>query len=120
MTTPSARPEGRDGPTPIPVAAGTLRFLLAGVAVAAVLVGWVAPTVVTILLGGVTIALFLSYPVAQLARIMPCGLAVLVAFIGLIAPGELVLLLIIPILVEQLTAMSCRVRSGSTSSTSGC
>ena len=117
---PTARPEVRDGPTPIPITPRTFRLLLGGVVVAAILVGWVAPIVVTILLGGVTIALFLSYWVTQLARIMPHALAVLVPFIGLIALGVLVLLLIIPVLVEQLTAMSCRVRSGSTSSTSGC
>ena len=104
MTTSTAGLESKDNPpTPIAITPRTLRLLLAVAVAVLVLVGWAAPIALTMLLGGVTIALFLSFPVTQLARIMPRGLAVLLTFAAAFTIGALVLVLLVPVLVEQLT-----------------
>jgi predicted PurR-regulated permease PerM len=95
-----------DRPTPIPITQRTLRLLIAGIVAVVLLVGWMAPTALTILLGGLLIALFLSFPVGKLARFMPRGVAVATALFAVTAFAALVVVLVVPILVEQLTTLT--------------
>ena len=64
-----------------------------------------APDVLTVSLGGFTLALVLSFPVRYLARFMPRGLAILATFFVLIGVITLALLILVPILIEQLTVL---------------
>lgn len=95
----------RPGPTPIRVSKRTRTVLvLAAVAVSA-LVMWQVPAVPLTVVGGFALALVLSFPVRALSRLMPRGLAIFVSFlfvIGLILVGMLIL---VPLLVQQLGAL---------------
>jgi predicted PurR-regulated permease PerM len=62
-----------------------------------------APSILTISLGGFTLALILSFPVRFLARYIPRGFAIAVTFLGLIGVIALVLVALIPTLIDQLT-----------------
>ena len=96
----------RADPTPIVVTSRTRWILVAAVLFLLYWVGHSAPTARAMLLGGVTLALFLSFPVTQLARIMPRGLAVLVTFLGLVLVGVIAVVVLVPIIVEQLTSLA--------------
>ena len=65
-------------PTPIPSRPARTIALL-GAVVALVLSLRAVPNVLTILLGGMTLALVLSFPVRLLARALPRGLAILLS-----------------------------------------
>lgn len=96
----------RAEPTPIVVTSRTRWILVAAVLFLLYWVGHSAPTARAMLLGGITLALFLSFPVTQLARIMPRGLAVLVTFLGLVLVGVIAVVVLVPIIVEQLTSLA--------------
>jgi predicted PurR-regulated permease PerM len=93
-------------PTPIVISPRTRTIILLAIAAGVILLWRAAPTAVTILLGGLTLAVFLSFPVNMLSRIMPRGFAVLCAFIGLLIIGILVAAIVIPLLIQQLTALT--------------
>src|SRR5918997_6421904 len=59
----------------------------------------------TIVLGGVGLALILSHPVGWLCRVMPRGLAILVALLLLLGGIALALAVLIPLLIDQLTEL---------------
>jgi predicted PurR-regulated permease PerM len=66
---------------------------------------YAAPTVPAVALGGVALAIVLSFPVRALSHIMPRGLAILltvVAMLGLISLGFFFL---VPLLIEQLSTL---------------
>ena len=73
--------------------------------VALVLLMWAAPTVPITLLGGFALAMPLSFPVRWLLRVMPRGFAILISFMTLIGLGVLALLVLVPILIEQLASL---------------
>jgi len=66
---------------------------------------YAAPTVVVVALGGVSLAIVLSYPVGALSRLMPRPLAILVTFLSLFGLLVLAGIFLVPPLVEQLTAL---------------
>ncbi len=72
---------------------------------ALVLVLYVAPIILTIAFGGTALAIVLSYPVRALSRVMHRGLAILVTFLALIGLVVLALVVLIPILIEQLSRL---------------
>jgi predicted PurR-regulated permease PerM len=92
-------------PTPIRVSKRTRNVLLVLGLAALVLLMWLAPTVPVVLLGGFALAMPLSFPVRWLSRTMPRGLAILVSFLFLVALGVLALLVLVPILIEQLASL---------------
>jgi predicted PurR-regulated permease PerM len=96
-------------PTPIPISARTRAVLTAVVLGALVLVLWVAPSVATVALGGVALALLLSFPVRLMSRYIPRWLAIPIAFVSLLALVALAFLILIPALASQLAALASTV-----------
>jgi predicted PurR-regulated permease PerM len=79
-------------------------LVVVGIALFALLL-YAAPTVPAVALGGVALAIVLSFPVRALSHIMPRGLAILltvVAMLGLISLGFFFL---VPLLIEQLSTL---------------
>jgi predicted PurR-regulated permease PerM len=80
-----------------------LIFILLFVAFALVL--YAAPIIPIVALGGTVLAIVLSFPVRLLSRFMPRGLAILATFLALIGAITVALIFLVPLLVEQLTAL---------------
>ena len=79
-------------------------IVVVGVALFGLLL-YAAPTVPAVALGGVALAIVLSFPVRALSHFMPRGLAILltvVAMLGLISLGFFFL---VPLLIEQLSTL---------------
>ncbi|CAN5573237.1 AI-2E family transporter [soil metagenome] len=72
---------------------------------ALVLVLYAAPIILIIAFGGTALSIVLSYPVRALSKVMPRGLAILVTFLALIGLVVLALVVLIPILIEQLSRL---------------
>ncbi|MGF1473202.1 MAG: AI-2E family transporter [Rubrobacteraceae bacterium] len=70
-----------------------------------ILMLYAAPIILIIAFGGTSLALILSYPVRALSRMMPRGLAILVTFLALVGLVVLALVVLIPILIEQLSRL---------------
>ncbi len=91
--------------TPIPVSSRVwIGIVVVGVALFGLLL-YAAPTVPAVALGGVALAIVLSFPVRALSHFMPRGLAILltvVAMLGLISLGFFFL---VPLLIEQLSTL---------------
>jgi predicted PurR-regulated permease PerM len=66
---------------------------------------WRAPTVLTLAIGGLAIALLLSFPVRLLARIMPRSAAIGLSFVLLAGLVIAIVLSVLPMLVDQLSAL---------------
>jgi len=96
----------RQEPTPIVITSRTRWIAVAAVLFLLYWVGHSAPTARAMLLGGITLALFLSLPVTQLSRVMPRWLAVLVTLLGLVLLGVVAVVVMVPIIVEQLTSLA--------------
>src|SRR5215203_3884361 len=105
------RGKGREGKsasggymTPILVSSRVwIGLVVVGFALFALLL-YAAPTVPAVALGGVALAIVLSFPVRALSHIMPRGLAILltvVAMLGLISLG----FFLVPLLIEQLSTL---------------
>lgn len=92
-------------PTPIPISPRLRNVLTLAALVALALLLRAAPDVLTILLGGATLALVLSFPVRLLARALPRGLAILLVLLGLLLAVVVALVVLIPVVIEQLTAL---------------
>ena len=92
-------------PTPIPISPRTRNLLIAGVLIALVLIVRAAPAILTISLGGAFLALILSFPVRLLSRIMPRNLAILITLVIVIAYIALGMLIVVPVLIDQLTSL---------------
>ena len=92
-------------PTRILVSPRVLGGLIVLVLVLLVLLLRAAPGVATIAVGGTALALILSLPIRWLSRVMPRGLAILVTVLILLGVIVLALLLLLPILIEQLGAL---------------
>jgi predicted PurR-regulated permease PerM len=89
-------------PTPIYVPARALVGIVALVIVAVALFLYAAPTVPVVALGGMALAIVLSFPVRALSHVMPRPLAILVTVLGLIGLITLALFYLVPLLIQQL------------------
>ena len=107
----SARPDGGgDGPgaaegrqpTPIYVSMRVLAGIVALVVVVLALFLYAAPTVPVVALGGMALAIVLSFPVRALSHVMPRPLAILVTVLGLLGLIALALFYLVPLLIQQL------------------
>jgi predicted PurR-regulated permease PerM len=100
------RPPARvQRPTPIWISRRTRTALVVAGVAAALFLLVKAPTVLTVALGGLALALVMSFPVGLLSYVLPRGWAILLSF--LLAAGLLVLgvVVVVPILVDQLGAL---------------
>src|SRR5689334_10382443 len=100
MTQDRSRGDTSYRPTPIVISPRTRTIILLAIAAGIILLWRSAPTAVTILLGGLTLAVFLSFPVNMLSRMMPRGFAVLCAFLGLLILAIIVAAIVIPLLIQ--------------------
>jgi predicted PurR-regulated permease PerM len=66
---------------------------------------WRAPSVLTLSIGGVALAIVLSFPVGLLTRVMPRGVAIAVSFLVVAALLVAMIIGVVPVLVEQLGAL---------------
>ncbi len=89
-------------PTPIYVPARALVGIVAIVIVAVALFLYAAPTVPVVALGGMALAIVLSFPVRALSHFMPRPLAILVTVLGLLGLITLALFYLVPLLIQQL------------------
>src|SRR5918998_4033197 len=96
---------GATPPTPIWITHRLQIALIVGAVVLLALAMWLVPGILTIVLGGVGLALILSHPVGGLCRVMPRGLAILVALLLLLGGIALALAVLIPLLIDQLTEL---------------
>lgn len=100
------KPVGGDyDPTPIWISRATRTAI--GLAVAALIffICWMVPDALIMLIGGITLAIILSFPVKLLSRFIPRGLAILFSFLLVIALFSLLIASIIPVLAGQLTSL---------------
>ena len=102
-----ARGKGRRriAPTLIPISSRVLAALVIFSLLVFAAFLYAAPTVVVVALGGVSLAVVLSYPVAALSRMMPRPLAILATFLSLAGLLVLAGIYLVPPLIEQLTAL---------------
>lgn len=96
---------GDHAPTPIWISPITRTAIGLFLIALLLLIVWMVPDALIILLGGITLALVLSFPVQLMSRFMPRGLAILLSFLIVIALLSLLVASIIPILVNQLTSL---------------
>jgi predicted PurR-regulated permease PerM len=79
-------------------------IVVVGVALFALLL-YAAPTVPAVALGGVALSIVLSFPVRALSHFMPRGLAILLTVVVLLGLISLGFFLLVPLLIEQLSAL---------------
>jgi predicted PurR-regulated permease PerM len=93
-------------PTPIRISklARNLLLLVALIVVAYVM--WAVPAAPIAIIGGFALALVLSFPVRGLSYLMPRGLAIFVSFMILAGLILVALLVVVPLLVQQLVALA--------------
>lgn len=109
----ASRVEGRRGRTKPPARTPTPISLPPRLAAVLAIVGvlvlvfilYAAPLIPVVAFGGMALAIVLSYPVRALSRFMPRGLAILVTFLALVGLMALALVVLIPILIEQLSRL---------------
>ena len=104
-----ARPPAKPPATPIYVSPRLLGIIVAVLVVAFVLALYAAPTVPAVALGGVALAIVLSFPVRALSHVMPRGLAILVTVLALIGVVVLGFIVLGPLLLEQLSNLVVRI-----------
>ena len=92
----------RSQPTPIYVSARVLAGIVALVVVVVALFLYAAPTVPIVALGGMALAIVLSFPVRALSHVMPRPAAILVTVLGLLGLITLALFILVPLLIQQL------------------
>ena len=90
-------------PTPIWISYRLRNALVVGAILLPALAAWLVPSILTVALGGVALALVLSYPVRWLSRLLPRNLAILVVLLLLLGGVALALAVLVPLLIDQLT-----------------
>jgi len=95
--------------TPIFVSLRVLVTIVVVTIVAFGLVLYAAPTVPAVALGGVALAIVLSFPVRALTHIMPRGLAILVTVLVLVGAIVLAFVVLGPLLIQQLSNLIVRI-----------
>jgi predicted PurR-regulated permease PerM len=108
------RPRGKDmgkdaagggRPTPIFVSSRVwIGIVVVGLGLFALLL-YAAPTVPIVALGGVALAIVLSFPVRALSHFMPRGLAILLTVLGVLGLISLGFFFLVPLLIEQLSTL---------------
>lgn len=102
---PEVEPDVTSDPTPIPIHKRTRTVLLLVIFLLLAYIVYRVPGVLTTALGGVALALILSFPVRFLSRFMPRGLAILISFLLLLGILALAGGLIVPIVAAQVGSL---------------
>ncbi|HEV2093210.1 MAG TPA: AI-2E family transporter [Rubrobacter sp.] len=97
-----AGPTAGSQPTPIYVSARVLAGIVALAVAVLALFLYAAPTVPIVALGGMALAIVLSFPVRALSHAMPRPLAILVTVLGLLGLIALAFFYLVPLLIQQL------------------
>jgi predicted PurR-regulated permease PerM len=92
-------------PTPIRISRRTRTALTLAVIAALAYVVYRVPDVLAMTVGGIALALILSFPVGFLSRFMPRGLAILLSFLLVVGLVVLAVLYLVPLVVEQLASL---------------
>src|ERR687889_530299 len=92
-------------PTPIWISRRTRTALILAVIAAMAYVVYRVPDVLAMTVGGIALALVLSFPVGFLSRFMPRGLAILLSFLLVVGLVVLAVLYLVPLVVEQLVSL---------------
>ena len=95
--------------TQIPITPRTRNILIVVVAGLVLLLFWKAPALPQLLITGMAVALILSFPVRQLSRIMPRGIAIALVVIALLALLALAVAVLVPLAVDQLVSLAGQV-----------
>jgi predicted PurR-regulated permease PerM len=103
--TASAKPDVTAHPTPIRISRRTRAALILAVLVVLAYVVYRVPSVLTTAVGGVALALVLSFPVRFLARFLPRGLSILLSFLLVVGLFVLAALYLVPLVAEQFAAL---------------
>ncbi len=91
--------------TPIPISRRARNALLLAVLAVLAYVVYLVPDVLTTTIGGIALALVLSFPVRFLARFLPRGIAILLSFLLLVGLVLLAALFLVPIIAEQFASL---------------
>ena len=102
---PSAEPDVTAHPTPIRISRRTRTALILAVLVVLAYVVYRVPSVLTTAVGGVALALVLSFPVRFLGRFLPRGLSILLSFLLVVGLFVLAALYLVPLVAEQFAAL---------------
>src|SRR5215211_6506569 len=81
-----------------------IAIVVVGVALFGLLL-YAAPTVPAVALGGVALAIVLSFPVRALSHFMPRGLAILLTVLAMLGLISLGFFFLVPLLIEQLSTL---------------
>lgn len=98
--------EGAPGPTIIWIPRWLRIALIAAAILLLVLALRMVPSISTIVLGGVVLAIVLSYPVRLLNQVMPRPIAILVVLLGLLGSVTLGFVVLVPFVIGQLTDLT--------------
>ena len=102
---PKGEPDVTAHPTPIWISRRTRTVLILAMIAALAYVVYRVPDVLAMTIGGVALALILSFPVGFLSRFMPRGLAILLSFLLVVGLVVLAVLYLVPLVVEQLVSL---------------
>jgi predicted PurR-regulated permease PerM len=102
---PRTEPDVTDRPTPIRISRRTRTALILVVIAVLAYVVYRVPDVLTTTVGGIGLALALSFPVRFLSRFLPRGLAIFFSFLLVVGLVVLAALYLVPLVVEQLASL---------------
>ena len=102
---PSAEPDVTAHPTPIRISRRTRTVLIFAILVVLAYVVYRVPSVLTTAVGGIALALVLSFPVRFLGRFLPRGLSILLSFLLVVGLFVLAALYLVPLVAEQFAAL---------------
>lgn len=92
-------------PTPIRISKRTRTALILAALAVLGYVAYLVPSVLTTAVGGIALALVLSFPVGLLSRFLPRGLAILLSFLLVVGILALAALYLLPFAAEQIVAL---------------
>lgn len=93
--------ESEHQPTPIRISRRTWHLFIVAIVVVLVLIVWKVPAVLIISLGGLALALVLSFPARLFSRFVPRGLAILLSSLLVLGLFVLAVIFLVPMLVDQ-------------------
>src|SRR5690606_9593602 len=91
--------------TPIWISRRTRTILIGAAIVALLLLLYLAPTLVVLVIGGVALAVVMSFPVRWMSLFMPRALAIFLSLVLIIGLLVLLIAVVVPILLDQLSAL---------------
>lgn len=102
---PSAEPDVTAHATPIRISRRTRTALILAVLFVLAYVVYLVPSVLTTAVGGIALALVLSFPTRFFSRFLPRGLAILLSFLLVVGLFVLAALYLVPLVAEQFAGL---------------